>query len=215
MVMVAASCLPSMLPRGSEILQRASDTEFLIAPRTVKLHPTGVLQPGRASASAAFILQTRDGTGTVELEAAQCARGREARYIVHRVPSARDSTYMRWRINPAGWSFPEKAMSYRIPIRDVHRQHATHAHQTSTYYVVIHLTLRVHTGASGAQLRRRGHRGTGTVRLCAMRLPGSGSCCNFYSSWSLGPHKVVNVSLLRVPRWKGSWRGQLNARRRV
>ena len=90
MVMVAASCLPSMLPRGSEILQRASDTEFLIAPRTVKLHPTGVLQPGRASASAAFILQTRDGTGTVELEAAQCARGREARYIVHRVvPSAR------------------------------------------------------------------------------------------------------------------------------
>ena len=113
MVMVAASCLPSMLPRGSEILQRASDTEFLIAPRTVKLHPTGVLQPGRASASAAFILQTRDGTGTVELEAAQCARGREARYIVHRVPSARDSTYMRWRINPAGWSFPEKA---RCPI---------------------------------------------------------------------------------------------------
>lgn len=57
-----------------------------------------------------------------------CARPRSEIDIVHRVPSARDSTYMRWRINPAGWSFPEKAMSYRIPIRDVHRQHATHAH---------------------------------------------------------------------------------------
>ena len=58
-----------------------------------------------------------------------CARPRSEIDIVHRESRprviARD---MRWRINPAGWSFPEKAMSYRIPIRDVHRQHATHAH---------------------------------------------------------------------------------------
>ena len=148
MVMVAASCLPSMLPRGSEILQRASDTEFLIAPRTVKLHPTGVLQPGRASASAAFILQTRDGTGTVELEAAQCARGREARYIVHRVPSARDSTYMRWRINPAGWSFPEKA---RCPIVFLFAMYTDSTRHTRIRTSAV--PLRVHTGASGtAQL---------------------------------------------------------------
>ena len=135
-----------------------------------------------------------------------CARPRSEIDIVHRVPSARDSTYMRWRINPAGWSFPEKAMSYRIPIRDVHRQHATHAPSGLVRYPY---------GSTRGHQAPHSCSAVGTVRLCAMRLPGSGSCCNFYSSWSLGPHKVVNVSLLRVPRWKGSWRGQLNARRRV